>query len=209
MRRPRSWTGSSGSQGRRGARATGRGGGDRPDQGAAPTMVLRVTRAFPEPARRVGRRRLPAGVEPQAHDFAAPDRDVLVRWHLASRSLSGSPGRTTLARSVFAPCIAAWCVRTSHTKPCSVHRSPTWISIGKTVAEPASGSRAAEALAGRYGGFAASPLHSMTWSARASSDGGIVRPRVLAVLRFITKSNLVGCSTGRLCGLAPFRMRST
>jgi hypothetical protein len=36
--------------------------------------------------------------------------------------------------------------------------------------------------------------HSMTWSARASSDGGMVMPRALAVLRLITNSNFVGCS---------------
>src|SRR5262245_25343215 len=29
-------------------------------------------------------------------------------------------------------------------------------------------------------------LHSMTWSARARSEGGIVRPRALAVLRLMT-----------------------
>jgi hypothetical protein len=34
--------------------------------------------------------------------------------------------------------------------------------------------------------------HSITWSARCSSDGGIVRPRALAVLRLMTSSNLVG-----------------
>ena len=43
--------------------------------------------------------------------------------------------------------------------------------------------------------------HSMTWSARCSSDGGIVRPRALAVLRLMTSSNFVGCSTGRSAGL--------
>src|SRR5262245_60247920 len=36
------------------------------------------------------------------------------------------------------------------------------------------------------------PLHSITSSARASSVGGTVRPSVLAVLRLITKSYLVG-----------------
>src|SRR5712691_390900 len=41
------------------------------------------------------------------------------------------------------------------------------------------------------------------------SDGGIVRPRALAVLRLITSSNLVGCATGRSPGLAPFRILST
>src|SRR5262245_38621261 len=35
-------------------------------------------------------------------------------------------------------------------------------------------------------------VHSMTSSARASNDGGTVRPSVLAVLRLITSSNLVG-----------------
>ena len=35
-------------------------------------------------------------------------------------------------------------------------------------------------------------LHSITSSAIASRDGGTVRPSVLAVLRLITSSNLVG-----------------
>src|SRR4029450_1043760 len=52
-------------------------------------------------------------------------------------------------------------------------------------------------------------LYSMTWSARPSTDGGIVRPRTLAVLRLITSSNLVGCSTGRSAGFAPLRILST
>ena len=38
------------------------------------------------------------------------------------------------------------------------------------------------------------------WSARSSTDGGIVRPSAFAVLRLITNSNLVGCSTGRVGG---------
>src|SRR5829696_1593975 len=48
-----------------------------------------------------------------------------------------------------------------------------------------------------------SPPHSITSSARARSVGEIVRPRAFAVLRLITSSNLVGCSTGRSGGLAP------
>jgi ABC transporter substrate binding protein len=44
-------------------------------------------------------------------------------------------------------------------------------------------------------------------SARASTPGGMVRPSVLAVLRLITSSNLVGCKTGRSVGFAPLRMR--
>ena len=49
----------------------------------------------------------------------------------------------------------------------------------------------------------------ITSSARASSAGGIVRPSALAVLRLMTKSNLLGCSTGRSAGLAPLRILST
>src|ERR1035437_9814012 len=36
-------------------------------------------------------------------------------------------------------------------------------------------------------------LYSITSSARVSSDGGIVKPSALAVLRLMTNSNLVGC----------------
>jgi Luciferase-like monooxygenase len=43
--------------------------------------------------------------------------------------------------------------------------------------------------------------YSITSSARASKEGGTVRPSALAVLRLITNSNLVGCSTGRSEGL--------
>src|SRR5262249_36864025 len=56
---------------------------------------------------------------------------------------------------------------------------------------------------------AAAVHHSSTWSARASSEGGIVRPSALAVLRLMTRSNFVGCSTGRSAGLAPLRILST
>src|SRR5439155_22737708 len=52
-------------------------------------------------------------------------------------------------------------------------------------------------------------LHSMTRSARRTSDDGIVSPRAFAVFRLIDSSNLVGCSTGRSPGLAPLRILST
>src|SRR5215831_16306396 len=51
--------------------------------------------------------------------------------------------------------------------------------------------------------------YSITWSARARSEGGIVSPRALAVLRLMTRSNLVGCSTGRSAGFVPLRILST
>src|SRR5262249_13546674 len=46
---------------------------------------------------------------------------------------------------------------------------------------------------------------STTSSAIASTPGGILRPSVFAVLRLITRSNLVGCSIGRSAVLAPLR----
>src|SRR3974390_3251737 len=54
----------------------------------------------------------------------------------------------------------------------------------------------------------ASP-HSITSSARASNDGGTVRPSALAVFRLMTISYLVGACTGRSAGFSPLRMRST
>jgi hypothetical protein len=49
--------------------------------------------------------------------------------------------------------------------------------------------------------------YSITSSVVASGDG-TVRPSVLAVLRLITSSNLVGCSTGRSAGFAPLKILS-
>src|SRR6266516_3918413 len=54
----------------------------------------------------------------------------------------------------------------------------------------------------------ASP-HSITSSARSRNDSGIVRPSALAVVRLMTRSNLVGCSTGISPGFAPRRILST
>src|SRR5262245_33018814 len=51
--------------------------------------------------------------------------------------------------------------------------------------------------------------HSMTSSARSRNDSGIVRPSACAVVRLMTRSNFVGCSTGRSAGFAPRRILST
>ena len=51
--------------------------------------------------------------------------------------------------------------------------------------------------------------YSITSSARASSVGGISRPSALAVVRLMTRSNLVGCSTGISPGFVPRRILST
>jgi hypothetical protein len=52
------------------------------------------------------------------------------------------------------------------------------------------------------------PPHSITSSARATSVGGNSRPSALAVLRFTTKSNFVGCNTGKSPGFSPLRVRA-
>src|SRR5215813_443196 len=51
--------------------------------------------------------------------------------------------------------------------------------------------------------------HSVTWSARPSTDCGIVRPSAFAVFMLMTRSNFVGCSTGKSPGFAPLRILST
>src|SRR5262249_32586231 len=51
--------------------------------------------------------------------------------------------------------------------------------------------------------------HSTTWSARASSVGGTVRPSACAVIKLTTSSNFVGCSTGISPGLVPRKILST
>ena len=51
--------------------------------------------------------------------------------------------------------------------------------------------------------------YSITLSALTMTDSGTVRPSAFAVLRLMTSSNLVGCSTGRSAGLAPLMILST
>src|SRR5262249_11523037 len=53
------------------------------------------------------------------------------------------------------------------------------------------------------------PPHSITSSARASNVGDTDKPSALAVVRLMTRSNLVGCATGRSEGFAPRRILST
>jgi hypothetical protein len=48
--------------------------------------------------------------------------------------------------------------------------------------------------------------HSITSSAPTCKVTGTVRSRVLAVLRFITNSNLVACITGKSDGFSPLRI---
>ena len=63
--------------------------------------------------------------------------------------------------------------------------------------------------AAEHGYELATSFHSITSSASESSIGGTSRPRVLAVLRLIARSYLVGAWTGRSAGFSPLRIRST
>src|SRR5262249_41298048 len=51
------------------------------------------------------------------------------------------------------------------------------------------------------------PPHSITSSARASSDGGTSRPNALAVIILITSSNLLARRTGISPGFSPLSTR--
>src|SRR5262249_8429238 len=53
------------------------------------------------------------------------------------------------------------------------------------------------------------PVHSITSSAGRRNGSGIVSPSTLAVLRFTTSSNFVGCSTGKSAGRVPRKILST
>ena len=49
--------------------------------------------------------------------------------------------------------------------------------------------------------------YSITSSAIASTLAGISRPSAFAILRLMTRLNLVGCITGKSAGRSPLRMR--
>jgi hypothetical protein len=49
-------------------------------------------------------------------------------------------------------------------------------------------------------------IYSITSLARPSSESGMVRPSVFAILRLMTNSTFTACWTGRPAGLAPLRI---
>ena len=55
--------------------------------------------------------------------------------------------------------------------------------------------------------FAGAFPYSITSSARTSRIGGTSTPSALAVLRLMTISKVVGCTTGRSAGFSPLTMR--
>jgi hypothetical protein len=54
---------------------------------------------------------------------------------------------------------------------------------------------------------AIAPVHSITSSEMARSEGGTVRPSMRAVVLLMTSSNFVDCSTGNSAGFAPLSTR--
>jgi hypothetical protein len=57
--------------------------------------------------------------------------------------------------------------------------------------------------------FGSRRSHSITSSARSKKASGIVMPSAFAAVRLTTSSKVVGCSTGRSAGFAPFKILST
>jgi hypothetical protein len=94
-------------------------------------------------------------------------------------------------------------------------RLPHWVQLGSGRARSACPLYPQEQTLSGHPGMSekcqtrTSPLHSITSSAIASILSGMTRPSALAVLRLTTRSNLVGCSTGRSPGFAPRRILST
>ena len=86
-------------------------------------------------------------------------------------------------------------VKSSHRAPCR-----DWFVRGRFRAHALHQKRCARLQVTGY---------SITSSARASIEGGTVRPSAFAVFRLTISSNLVGCSTGVSEGLAPLRILST
>src|SRR5262249_44678948 len=78
---------------------------------------------------------------------------------------------------------------------------PGWLRLG--------GERRGEEHRTRAREERAAVHYWITSSARPSTDGGMVRPSALAVLRLIASSNLLGRSTGNSPALAPLRILST
>jgi hypothetical protein len=104
-------------------------------------------------------------------------------------------------RGRFEPAAPSQCL-SARPKCCCVVRCG---SAGNTMISPETTS----AIHRRGSVIFVSVAYSITSSARASSVGGTSRPSAFAVVRLITKSNFVGCSTGMSLGFAPRRILST
>jgi hypothetical protein len=103
-------------------------------------------------------------------------------------------GRDGRDRRATVPRQSVRCVSLSHLRPCQNAK----ISSPLSVPCRNSASTACECAL-------APTSHSITLSARATNVAGTVTPIALAVLRLITSSNLVGCSTGMSATLVPWK----
>ena len=65
-----------------------------------------------------------------------------------------------------------------------------------------------ECRGGRFHRSLRGAHHSITSSARARIDGGMVRPSAFAVVTLTNSSTFVGWMTGKFAGLSPLRMRA-
>jgi hypothetical protein len=88
-------------------------------------------------------------------------------------------------------CAGGWCLLSSWRPPSRA--CPPYVAAFTGWIAPACGWR----------------THSITSSTSASNLSGTFRPSVLAVLRLMSNSNLVGCTTGRSDGTAPLRIVPT
>jgi hypothetical protein len=86
-------------------------------------------------------------------------------------------------------------------------RQPTFLNRRERGSRPRTAAVPNRTHRGKRGRVATG--YSMTASARSRNDSGIAKPSALAVLRFTTSLNFVGCSTGISAGLVPWRILST
>ena len=131
-----------------------------------------------------------------------PHRAADIRRHGCCSSSSGV--RQQIAASGEA-------VRTQGLIPAARH-DVAWVKAPEHLAEPPGapmGGPSCRHPRNSMRGHSDVKFYSMTSSARARSDSGMVRPIALAVLRLTTISYRVGCCTGRSMGLAPLRILST
>ena len=197
------------------SRRRGRGSGP-----AAPRGAEVAPRAPGRPSPHGGaERHFPDWPGPRAARCALREMVLVVCWlgRTAARSLP-SRSRPSSNHFIGAPqhqwrdrsCPVSWPSFDVAVSTFSGHsRSASEVTV--SVAEAVAG-LASDSVRGARARSCALPWgtpYCNTSSARANTDGGIVRPRALAVLRFTTSSNFVDCSTGRSAGLAPLRILST
>jgi hypothetical protein len=114
--------------------------------------------------------------------------------HRATGDVLATSGRSraTIGRTL------AWCAgRDSHHSTSCGRNVRTTQGLGVRPAAPSTPLHGSQ-----------TPPYLMTSSANTRRCGGSVIPRAWAVLRLMTSSNFVGCSTGRSAGCAPFRILS-